>query len=317
VALLVSTAPSAICPKCGTPSDRVHSRYRLLVADLPCHDRPIAFLLLVRRFRCVNPGCSQVIFCERLPDLLHARAHSTTRLTDARRAIGFALGGEAGERLTERLGMPTSPDALLRWIKNAANEPAPAPRHVGVDDRAIRKGQRYGTILIDLERGRVIDILEGRDGEALKAWLKGHPGVEIITGDRWAAYAQAAAEPTPQAQQVADRWHLLRNLDEAMERLFQRRYDDVKERLQEITPIAGSPAPAPPVAALRSEKDTNWLSCFSWTDRIIPNPVLNGCDEQQRASSGRRPVRSNTDISAARTSAAPPLADCRKVQPAW
>jgi hypothetical protein len=149
--------------------------------------------LLVRRFRCIDPSCSQGIFCERLPGLLDAHARSTARLTDAHRAIGFALGGEAGARLAEHLDMPASPDTLLRRVKDAADEPAPAPRYVGIDDWAIRKGHRYGTILIDLERGRVIDILEGRDGKALTVWLKDHPGVEVITRDRWPAYAQAAA----------------------------------------------------------------------------------------------------------------------------
>src|SRR5262249_55551546 len=155
--------------------------------------------LVVRRFRCVEPGCPRVIFCERLPELLHPHARTTDRLSGAHRAIGFALGGEAGARLADHLDMPTSPDTLLRRVKGAPDEPAPPPRYVGVDDWAVRKGQRYGTILIDLERGQVIDILEGRDGGALKAWLKQHPGVEVITRDRWPAYAQAATDGAPQA----------------------------------------------------------------------------------------------------------------------
>jgi transposase len=217
VALLASTADSAPCPRCGTPSDRVHSHYHRLVADLPCQGRTVTLRLVVRRFRCIAPGCPQAIFCERLPALLGARARTTARLTDAHRAIGFALGGEAGARLAQCLDMPTSPDTLLRRVKGAVDEPAPAPRYVGVDDWAVRKGQRYGTILIDLERGRVIDILPGRDGSPLAAWLREHPGVEVITRDRWAAFAQAATEAAPQAKQIADRWHLLKNLREAVE----------------------------------------------------------------------------------------------------
>jgi transposase len=153
--------------------------------------------------------------------------------------------------------MPTSPDTLLRRVKGAAEEPAPAPRYVGVDDWAVRKGQRYGTILIDLERGRVIDILPGRDGAALKAWLKDHPGVEVITRDRWAAYAQAATEGAPQARQVADRWHLLKNLREAVERLLERHSAPIRAALQEapVAPAAdpvgdgpSEPASSPPPA---------------------------------------------------------------------
>jgi hypothetical protein len=244
VALLVCTSATAACPRCGSISDHVHSRYRRTIADLPCPDRAVALRLVVRKFRCARPDCPQDIFCERLPGILKAHARSTTRLTDAHRAIGFALGSEAGARLAEHLDMPTSPDTLLRRIKDQASESTEPIRYIGVDDWALRKGQRYGTILIDLERGRVIDILEGRDGEALKAWLKEHPGVEVITRDRWVAYAEAAAEAAPQAKQVADRWHLLKNLREAIERLFEHRYGDVKERLQAITPAA-PPAPVP------------------------------------------------------------------------
>jgi transposase len=156
VALLSATAASAPCPRCGTPSNRVHSRYRRTTADLPCQGRPVALRLVVRRFRCIQPGCPQAIFCERLPALLDARARATARLTDAHRALGFALGGEAGSRLAERLDMPTSPDTLLRRVKGYPDEPAPPPRYVGIDDWAFRKGQRYGTVVVDLQRGRVI-----------------------------------------------------------------------------------------------------------------------------------------------------------------
>jgi transposase len=171
VALVASTSDTADCPRCGTPSDPVHSHYRRTVADLPYHDRRFVLRLLVRRFRCIDPGCTQCIFCERLPGLLAAHARSTIRLAGAHCAIGFALGGEAGSRLAGCLDMPTSPDTLLRRVKSFTDEPSAPPRCVGVDDWALRKGRRYGTILIDLERGRVLDILRGRDGEALKEWL--------------------------------------------------------------------------------------------------------------------------------------------------
>lgn len=258
VALVASTAPTASCPLCRTPSDRVHSHYRRTVADLPYHGRPVALRLVVRRFRCANPTCPRLVFCERLGGLLGARARTTTRLTDAHRAVGFALGGEAGARLADELEMPTSADTLLRRVKSTPSEPAPPPRYVGVDDWAMRKGHRYGTILIDLERGRVIDLLPGRDGVALKAWLLEHTSVELITRDRWAAFAQAAAEAAPQAKQVADRWHLLKNLREAVERLLERRYPAVKKCLEGAdatsTPADQQPpAPSPPIPPAPTE----------------------------------------------------------------
>lgn len=164
------------------------------------------------------------------------------------------MGGEAGARLANRLAMPTSPDTLLRRIKDAVAEPsASPPRYVGVDDWAVRKGQRYGTIVVDLERGRVVDLLPGRDGTALEAWLKEHPGVEVVSRDRWAAFAQAATAGAPQAKQVADRWHLLKNLREAIEKLFDRFYSKLKPALQEPPGTTEPPALTAPLAAVTTE----------------------------------------------------------------
>jgi transposase len=232
-ALLVSTTPTATCPHCRTASDRIHGRYRRTVADLPAQGRVVVLRLLVRKFRCLKPDCQRRIFCERLPGVLACHARSTARLTEAHRDIGFALGGEAGSRLAGTLDMPTSPDTLLRRIKDWPGPAHPAPRCVGIDDWAIRKGKSYGTILIDLERSRVLDLLPGRDGETLKAWLREHPGVEVITRDRWAAFTQAAAEAAPQARQIADRFHLLQNLREAVERLLGRQAPAVREALHD------------------------------------------------------------------------------------
>ncbi len=239
---VVSTSPSSACPACGGLSDRVHSHYVRTLQDLPCHDQPVAIRLTVRRFRCVCPDCPKAVFCERLPGVLDPHARATRRLRATHGQIGLALGGEAGARLADAMACPTSPDTLLRRVKRFEGDPAPEPRFVGVDDWAWRKGQSYGTILIDLERGRPIDILPGRDGSALAAWLKEHPQVEVITRDRWAAFAQAATEGAPQAKQVADRWHLLKNLREMLERLFGRLAAEVQEALKETaeTPAAGA-----------------------------------------------------------------------------
>jgi transposase len=153
--------------------------------------------------------------------------------------------------------MPTSPDTLLRRVRAARAHPGPLPRYVGIDDWACKKGQNYGTILIDLERGRVIDLLPGRDGEALAGWLRNNPQVEIITRDRWAAYAKAATEAAPQATQVADRWHLLKNLREAVENVIARFGPEIRAAATpsdaavassppEVTPAPPATEPAPP-----------------------------------------------------------------------
>lgn len=210
--------------------------------------RRVVLRVTARRFFCRSPGCARAVFCERLPALAHPRARATDRLTGLYRVIGLALGGEPGSRLTGELAAPTSGDTILRRVKAAPDEPEPAYRYVGIDDFALRKGRAYGTILIDLERGRVIDILDGRDGTAVEAWLRAHPGVEVITRDRWPGYANAASAGAPHATQVADRWHLLRNLRELVERLFAQHASALAAALEPPPAAPGEPPAEPPAA---------------------------------------------------------------------
>jgi transposase len=134
--------------------------------------------------------------------------------------IGYVLGGEAGARLSQRLEMPASPDTILRKVKNGPPTLVEGARVVGVDDWAWRKGQSYGTILVDLEKRKPIDLLPERSADSLSAWLHLHPGAEIISCDRASLYAEGAARGAPQAIQVADRFHLLCNLTSAVERVL-------------------------------------------------------------------------------------------------
>jgi transposase len=219
---LVTTSSAASCPQCGGASAAVHSRYRRHLQDQPCRGQRLRLAVTARKFICPRADCPRRVFCERLPELTEPHARTTGVLAGVHRAIGLALGGEGGARLAARLSMPTSPDTLLRRVKDHPGEPCPSPRYVGLDDWASRKGRSYGTILIDLERRCVIDILPGRDGEAVRQWLATHPQVEIITRDRWPAYIEAANTAAPQARQVADRFHLLRNVREAVEKLLAR-----------------------------------------------------------------------------------------------
>lgn len=245
---LATTPATASCPHCGTTSTTVHARYRRTLQDRPCLGWPVHLNVTVRKFICRRRECPRRVFCERLPELTAPHARTTGELAATHRHLGLALGGEAGARLAAELGLPTSPDTLLRRVKDTPGEPVPPPRYVGVDDWAIRKGHTYGTILIDLERGTVIDLLPGRDGEALKTWLAANPQVEVITRDRWPAYIQAATTAAPQAKQVADRFHLLMNVREAVEKILSRVGPDLRAAHATVTapPIPAPPASSPP-----------------------------------------------------------------------
>jgi transposase len=201
----------------------------------------------VRRFVCPQLDRPRRIFAERLPGFSAPWARTTDRLRRTQADIGSSLGGEAGARHAARLAMTTSPDTLLRRVKRPKNESALPPRVVGIDDWAWRKAQRYGTIVVDLERGDVIDLLPDRDAETVAAWLKAHPGVEVVSRDRSAAYAQAATEGASQAEQVADRWHLLENLRQAVERVLERHSAVVDAALKATeTPTGPAPVAAVP-----------------------------------------------------------------------
>jgi transposase len=216
------TMPS--CPRCGAVATREHSRYTRRPADLPCVGRQMRVQLNVRRFFCDNPACQQRTFVERLPGVVRRFARRTERLAEAQRQIGLALGGEAGARSATQQGMPVSADTVLRLTDHSECAPAATPKVLGVDDWAWKKGQTYGTILVDLERHCVVDLLADRSAETLAAWLQAHPGVEIISRDRGGSYAEGARRGAPDAVQVADRWHLLANLREALERLLTRKH---------------------------------------------------------------------------------------------
>lgn len=236
--------PTACCPTCAQPSTHVHSYYTRHPQDLPMSEWPVRLCLRVRRFRCLNPTCPQKTFAERMPAFLSVHAQRTRRLITTLCQIGLALGGEAGARLSRPLHMPASPATLLRMIRQADVSLAPSPCVLGVDDFALRKGDTYGTLLVDLARRRPVDLLPDRTAATLADWLQKHPGIEVIARDRSTEYASGASAGAPAAQQVADRWYLLQNVRQMLERLCTRLQADLRQLPARAAPATDT-APAP------------------------------------------------------------------------
>ncbi len=206
--------PTACCPLCQLPSDRIHGHYGRTVTDLPCAGRRIILALTVRKFVCHTPTCPRQIFTERFPDLVQSYARITNRLRDALIALGLATSAEVCVRLTPKLGMQVSAPTLLHSLRTVSCA-SPASVHIlGIDDWSWKKGQIYGTLLVDLERRKPIELLPDRREVTVKAWLLTRPEIEVISRDRGGAYAAAARKGAPQAQQIADKFHLLLNLRE-------------------------------------------------------------------------------------------------------
>jgi transposase len=249
-------AAGAHCPACGAWSEAFHSRYERNLGDLPIAGRQAVIDLRVRRFRCYQPDCPRKTFVEQAPILAERYAHRTRRLRSLLEEIGLALGGRPGSRHCKRLAMPTSRSTLLRMVRALPERPVATPTVLGVDEFALRRGRRYGTILVDADAHRIVDLLEDPSADALVQWLGNHPGVKVICRDRDGVYASAARRGTPEAVQVADRWHLVHNLADALERFAVRALASLRKELK-----AEQPAP-----------DTSPLGPTQSTRRTSPSP---------------------------------------------
>lgn len=217
VVRVTSHRSSSPCPLCGVTSSTIHSYYRRKPRDLPCAGRPIRLLLTVKKFVCRQAECPRKIFTERLPDLIEVSSRLTKRLRSAVQDIGFATCGKGGERLSCKLGMPIS-DASLLWSLYLVPLPPIGPAEViGIDDWSYRRGKRFGSILVDLCTHKIIDLLPERSVESVIAWFEAHPEIEVVSRDRGSTYVDGATQGAPLATQVCDRWHLLKNLGEAVE----------------------------------------------------------------------------------------------------
>ncbi|MFI9561129.1 ISL3 family transposase [Nonomuraea endophytica] len=203
------------CPDCGTATRSVHGYHQRIVTDVSVDARPVVLVVRVRRLVCPTPGCRRT-FREQIPGLLRRYQRRTVRLATQITAVIKELAGRAAARTLQVPAIPVTRFTALRMLLALPLPLAGTPRVLGVDDFSLRKGASYATILIDVETNQRIDVLPGRKAETLAAWLRAHPGVEIVCRDGSTTYAQAIRDALPDAVQVSDRWHLWNGLGEAV-----------------------------------------------------------------------------------------------------
>lgn len=222
VITVVATHPTSCCPLCSQSSSSIHSHYRRILRDAPCAGRQIQLWLTVRKFYCRNPLCERKVFTERLPQFAEPWARITIRLYQSLQSIGLATCGKGGTRLAARLGMQTSRQTILRRIMDLPTGSSGSVVFLGIDDFAFRCGYRFGTILVNLESHRVVDLLPDRQAETSAQWMRHQPDLMVVSRDRGSEYAKAATLGAPQALQCADRFHIVKNLTEATQELLAR-----------------------------------------------------------------------------------------------
>ena len=224
-----SNSTKAECPSCHNLSRKKHSTYARRPKGLPWGQFSIRLYLTVQRYFCENTNCSQVTFAERVPEIAPLHAQRTVQLTKALRAIAFEASAEAVGRISHYLHIPISADTVLRILRSTPYPERSCPRVLGVDDWALKRGQNYGTILVDLETHKPVDLLRGRTADTLKQWLEAHPEVQIIAGDRSKEYKAGIDGALPNAIQIVDRWHLYLNLREKIEKTLAKRTGQAKK----------------------------------------------------------------------------------------
>ncbi|MFI8791312.1 ISL3 family transposase [Streptomyces sp. NPDC055105] len=288
----VSTARPGRCPDCRKQARRKHGKYQRALDEGTLGSRRFIVRLRVRRYFCDRKSCFRKTFVEQVPGLSERHRRSSTGLTGWLRSVAIELGGRPAARLCSRLRLVAGRTRLLRLL-TAPTAPDRASRVLGVDEFAFRKGCTYGTVLVDVEARRVVDVLPDRTSETFAAWLTEHPGAEIICRDRASAYTKAVKEAAPHALEVADRWHLLQNLSAAVEKTCHQHRDCLRQRAEEET-VTEVPEPPsmllPPAELLRTQIIERTRHRYEDIHRLLEKRWT-GCAIARRLNLDRKTVR--------------------------
>jgi transposase len=236
-----ATCPTSRCPLCSQASSSIHSHYQRRLRDASCVGRQVRITLIVRRFYCRNRLCERKVFTERIPRFVTPWARMTIRLNEHLQAVALATSGRGRIKLAVRLSIPTNRQTLLRRVMALPDLPEESVLYLGVDDFAFRRGQRFGTVLVNLETHHIVDLLPDRQAETAAAWMEQRPDIFAVSRDRGGEYARAAAIAAPQATDVADRFHILKNLTEARQLLLGRSLEEIKAASQTPEPRQDEP----------------------------------------------------------------------------
>jgi transposase len=237
---IVATSPTSCCPLCSQPSSSIHCHYRRVLRDVPCAGRRVQLVLTVRKFSCRNAYCERKVFAEHFPTFVEPWARTTIRFCQQITSIGLSTCGKGGAKLAARLGIQTSRQTILRRTMDLPDVLTGPVLFLGIDDFSFRRSYCFGTILVDLESRRVVNLLPDREAETSAQWMRHHPDITVVSRDRGSEYAKAAMLGAPQATQCAGCFHIVKNLTEATQLILVRCQEEIAAASKREEPYQNS-----------------------------------------------------------------------------